>query len=341
MTISLTYKEFSEFFQEADEEELLFDPSDELDITKKYDGRLLQGWVRSIQLRGGMRLKIEKARNSDRLRITDYQFGAPLRWHFFLSGRQQINYVPSHKEGSFSLSMGRYIVSGPGLEGHCISDCSDAEPFLELRLKIRPGVLHSFIGDSQGELPKVFEHLIRLPLDFDRYKRVGKTSPLANTVLQQILQCPYQGLTKRMYLESKATELMALMLEEEAAIQQGDFKAALIQPDQLDRIHYAKEILLKNLSNPPSLMELARQVGMCDYNLKRGFREVFDTTVFGYLRDRRLEKAQQLLLEQQMKVSSVARAVGYDSPTSFTTAFKRKFGMSPKAYQLSMGKGHK
>ena len=85
-------------------------------------------------------------------------------------------------------------------------------------------------------------------------------------------------------------------------------------------------------------MELARQVGMCDYNLKRGFKEAFGTTVFGYLRDRRLEKAQQLLLEQKMTVASVARAVGYDSPTSFTTAFKRKFGVGPKAYQISARK---
>ena len=128
------------------------------------------------------------------------------------------------------------------------------------------------------------------------------------------------------------------MLEEEAAVQQGDLKAALLQPDQLNRVYYAQEILLKSLSNPPSLMELARQVGMCDYNLKRGFKEAFGTTVFGYLRDRRLEKAQQLLLEQEMTVASVAQTVGYDSHASFTTAFKRKFGVSPKAYQISVRK---
>ena len=76
-------------------------------------------------------------------------------------------------------------------------------------------------------------------------------------------------------------------------------------------------------------------VGMCDYNLKRGFKEVFNTTVFGYLRDRRLERAQQLLLEPWMSVAEAARTVGYDSHASFTTAFKRKYGISPKAYQVS------
>ena len=85
-------------------------------------------------------------------------------------------------------------------------------------------------------------------------------------------------------------------------------------------------------------MELARQVGMCDYNLKRGFKEVLNTTVFGYLRDRRMERARQLLLEPWMTVAEAARTVGYDSHASFTTAFKKKYGTSPKAYQMSAKK---
>ncbi|MDB9527379.1 AraC family transcriptional regulator [Oscillatoria sp. CS-180] len=141
-----------------------------------------------------------------------------------------------------------------------------------------------------------------------------------------------------MYLESKAIELLALLMEEETEIHQDDAQTALLDLDYRDRIHYAQEILLKNLTDPPSLMELAQQIGMCDYNLKRGFKEVFDSTVFDYLRDRRMEKAQQLLLDGQLKIATVARAVGYDSPTSFNAAFKRKFGMSPKVYQLSVRK---
>ena len=72
--------------------------------------------------------------------------------------------------------------------------------------------------------------------------------------------------------------------------------------------------------------------------LRQGFREVFNTTVFGYLRDRRLERAQQLLLEPWVTVAETARVVGYASRTSFATAFKQKYGVSPKAYQMSARK---
>ena len=141
-----------------------------------------------------------------------------------------------------------------------------------------------------------------------------------------------------MYLESKAIELLALLIEEEADIHQDKAQADLASLDNRDRIQYAQEILMNNLTNPPSLMELALQVGMCDYNLNRGFKEVLNTTVFGYLRDRRMERAQQFLLDGQLKVATVAHAVGYNSPTSFNAAFKQKYGMSPKAYQLSVRK---
>ncbi len=309
MTISLTYQEYWELFQEVDKKELQLDVLDEKDITLKHIGRPIQGLARKIQLREGILLWIEETQYQERLLLNYPEFKLGLRFHFVLSGKMQRIYSSAHKETSFFLNGGRHMLWGSGLHNHQIEDFANAESLLEVTLCIQPEVLHSFVSDSSGELPQVFHHLVE-PFDRQCYRRGGETPTMVNTLLQQIIQCPYQGLTKRMYLEGKITEIIALMLEEEAAVQQGEFKTCLLQPDQLERIQYAKEILLQNLSNPPSLMELARQVGMCDYNLKRGFKEVFGTTVFGYLRDRRLEKAQQLLLEQNMTVASVARAGG-------------------------------
>ena len=337
MAISLTSQEYFELFREADKEELHFDPLDELDITKKQNGRIAQGWRRYVQLREGMLLWIGREQNHEQLLLNSIYREESLHWHFFVSGKQQFTFGSSPKQTCLSLDAGRYVVFGNGITDRLIEDCSDLDPFFEVEITVQPVVLCSFISDSSGELPKTFNHLIGKS-DRECYKRAGETSPMVTAILQQIIQCPYQGMTKRMYLEGKATELMALMLEEEAAVQQGEFKTSLLQPDQLERVHYAKEILLKNLSNPPSLMELARQVGMCDYNLKRVFKEVFGTTVFAYLRDRRLERASALLLEPNMTVASIARAVGYHSRTSFATAFKRKYGVSPKAYQISARK---
>ncbi|VEP17253.1 Regulatory protein PchR (fragment) [Hyella patelloides LEGE 07179] len=147
-------------------------------------------------------------------------------------------------------------------------------------------------------------------------------------VVQQILNCPYQGLTRRLYLESKAIELIALRLDPsfDKKFPDGILK---LRSDDVDRLQHAKDILLKDLENPPSLLKLAQQVGLNDYKLKRGFKQLFGTTVFGYLHDYRMQQAYQLLEVEELNITEVSLQVGYNSLSSFNRAFKKKFGINP------------
>lgn len=337
MTISLTQREYVEQFQEADKEELRPDPLDRQDIIWKSNGELSKGSVRTIYLREGIRLWIERSQSRDSLAIGFPEHKSKLRWRFYLSGTYLGIDCSHHQQISFPVVAGRHLLWGSGLSSPFLEESSHTDPFFEVCIDIQPEMLRSFVSDPSGELPKVFKHLVR-PGESECYKRVGETPPMVTTLLQQMIQCRKQGVSKRMILEGITTQIVGLMLEEEAEVQEGEFKTSLLQPDLLDRIYYSKEILLKNLKKSPSLGELAQQAGTCEYNLKLGFKEVFGTTVYGYLRDRRLEKAQQLLLDGQMSVAAVARAVGYKSRSSFYTVFKEKYGVSPKAYQISARK---
>ncbi|MEM8674691.1 MAG: helix-turn-helix transcriptional regulator [Cyanobacteria bacterium P01_G01_bin.67] len=71
-----------------------------------------------------------------------------------------------------------------------------------------------------------------------------------------------------------------------------------------------------------------------DCTLKRGFREVFGTTAFGYLHNYRLEQARQLLQEHHLKISEIAHKIGFASRTSLSRGFRQKYGVSPKQYQM-------
>ncbi len=108
-----------------------------------------------------------------------------------------------------------------------------------------------------------------------------------------------------------------------------------LKPDDVDRIYQARDILLQCLDNPPSLIELARQVGLNDCTLKRGFRQVFGTTAFGYLHNYRLEQARQLLEERRLNISEIAQAIGFANRSHFASAFRKKFGITPKKYSSS------
>lgn len=157
------------------------------------------------------------------------------------------------------------------------------------------------------------------------------TTPRMHLVLEQLATCSLQGIARNIYLAGKALELLGLQLE--AIITPQASLPACLHPTDVEQIHKARYILIQNYLNPPSLMELARQVGINDRKLKQGFRDVFGTSVFNYLYQYRMDKARQLLTSGQWNVTETAHAVGYASRTAFVAAFTKQFKVSPNTYR--------
>jgi len=257
--------------------------------------------------------------------LDDSEFGLS----FFLSGKVRIERHGLTDETDESV--GKYY-------SQCNCDIKETEwwkageKFLRIYLKIEPQEFFSnFIEEDLEQIP-IFLRQALIGGKVQPYYHQGKITGQMRRVLHQILQCPHQGLMKRMYLESKAVELITLHFQQFQEQEVHDCSLTAKSLSDIDKIYQAKEILLGNLENPPSLMELARQVGLNDFKLKRGFRQVFGTSAFKYLHDYRLEKARQLLVSGEMKVEEVAFRVGFDSRSYFALAFRKKFGLNPKQY---------
>jgi AraC-like DNA-binding protein len=322
MTISLSEQ------ANADLEEKMYiqaeypDPEDKMDCILHQPDWLAEGYCRDITLREGLELFVENSRLRDRLEVTCPENEDCIYYHFHLSGE--------HQDRLTEVSNLEYALYGAGLVPRQKFIGSDRYPLLEVHIRMQPEVLLSFIGKDK-ELRPELRHLIRQPHQ-QYYTRVGTTSPAMQRVLWQILRCPYQGITKRMYLEVKALEVVALVLEDEKEMQQGRQSLQTFKPDYIDRIYRAREILLQNLHQPLSLTDLAQQVQLNDYSLKRGFRQVFSKTVFGYLHDYRMKQASQLLMSGEMKVNEVMQMVGFCDRKYFAAAFRKKFGVNPRDY---------
>ena len=158
------------------------------------------------------------------------------------------------------------------------------------------------------------------------------------TILFQIFNCPHQGIVKKIYLESKAMELIACKLEQ--VIREGPLSPPVyrLAPGEKDRILMARDLLITRLQFPPSLQNLARQVGMSHPRLNRGFRRVFGCTVFKYLRRERLIYARMLMEENRLNLTQVAFEAGFCSSSHFAAAFSRQFGVRPSDYCGFIGK---
>ena len=155
----------------------------------------------------------------------------------------------------------------------------------------------------------------------------GKIDPLMKNIIQQILQSPFKGSVKRVYMESKVLELLASQL---SCFENLENRCDCNQPSHdREKLYYAKKLLESRLENPPTIYELSRLVGLNEFKLKKGFKAMFGNTVFGYLTEYRLAFARQFLLDTDQPIVNISDMIGYGHQQHFSTAFKRKYGISP------------
>jgi AraC-like DNA-binding protein len=144
----------------------------------------------------------------------------------------------------------------------------------------------------------------------------------------------YQGSadSKKLYLYSRTLELLWLQQENYSRAQQPRALHVKTEYDK-ERIVFARDYLLTHMDAPPTLIKLAAIAGINEFKLKRGFKEIFNQTVFGYLSDVRLEMARRALREKKKTVTQIAFELGYASLQHFSKAFKEKFGVPPVKYE--------
>ncbi|MBW4552729.1 MAG: AraC family transcriptional regulator [Aphanocapsa sp. GSE-SYN-MK-11-07L] len=328
MTISISPAAHKQLFAEMSSVELTChpDPLDLQDFMGDFPSDLGKGVWRTITLRDGLQLQLGNLHLHDRYLSAELEGGCDwLELHLHLSG--------FHTYGDGGIGAGQYGLFGSGLCPAMPMDVCDREAFWEVIVGIRVDALRSFIGDGNGELPPALQPWVR-SVDQLYYCRYDAATPAMQLAARQLLRCGFQGLPKRMFLEGKALELLGLVAAAETDRYDGDRSTPsrpYLPNDLTDRIHQARDILRQRLDNPPGLAELSRLVGLNDCTLKQGFRQVFSTTVFGYLHDYRMEQARQLLSTGEMKVIEAAKAVGFVDRSYFAAAFRKKFGYNPSA----------
>jgi len=150
--------------------------------------------------------------------------------------------------------------------------------------------------------------------------------------IKDILQCPYTGGLKQLFLLSKVIEILVLQGEAHYFAHDPSPKQSQKTKD-LEKIFYARQYLFEHMDHPPSLRELSKIVGLNEYKLKKEYKAIFKTTLFAHLTAFRLELAKEKLLNTQQGVSEMAFELGYSSPQHFSNAFKKQFGKSPRAFR--------
>lgn len=168
-----------------------------------------------------------------------------------------------------------------------------------------------------------------------KYYAEEEISPSMSIVLNQIFNNTINSSIKHLYLKGKTYELLSLFFNknEDANVENCPF---LSDEDDLLKIKRAKDLIIQRMAEPPTLQDLADEVGLNIKKLKLGFKQVYGDTVFGFLFDYKMEYARKLLDQGDYNVTEVGLKIGYSTASHFIAGFKKKYGTTPKKYLMSI-----
>ncbi|MCT4584694.1 MAG: AraC family transcriptional regulator [Peptostreptococcaceae bacterium] len=136
-----------------------------------------------------------------------------------------------------------------------------------------------------------------------------------------------------MFLMSKIYEIFRILFSE---IKIKSNKKEFLKnytKDDIKRLYKAKWIIENNLKQPPSINDLSKEICLNTFKLKVGFKDLFDETIYGYLRLLRIKKSKKLLLETEFSIEEIGLQVGYKTMSGFNNMFKKYIDLTPLKYR--------
>jgi AraC family transcriptional regulator len=188
---------------------------------------------------------------------------------------------------------------------------------------------------SQFARPRKLESTVSDELlDFRHTTSFSKTLSLCGRtrlVLETLLNHNYTDSLENIFVNAQSQMLLLYSLEcmvGEKEVESFQCKFLANEADR-EKIVQAREILLQHIGEPLTIKELSRKVAINECYLKKGFKEMFGTTIFDFYQGQRMEHARYLLYEKGLSVTEVSVMLGYSSISHFSTAFKKHTGLKP------------
>ncbi|SCY78608.1 helix-turn-helix transcriptional regulator [Desulfoluna spongiiphila] len=150
----------------------------------------------------------------------------------------------------------------------------------------------------------------------------------AISTLRDLVASPITTPWDWMRVEAKALEIISTCIFHYDR-EPEDSSEIPLSPEDQKKITDARDLLIHRMDTPPTIAEMAKAVGVNAFKLKKGFKQLYGTTLFAYLRSRRLDRAYELIRSGEMNVTEAAFEVGYANPSAFTSAFRKAYGTNP------------
>lgn len=170
-------------------------------------------------------------------------------------------------------------------------------------------------------------------LNFKHTTSFSRIMPLCRKtkmVLEALLNHSYTDSLENIYINAQTQMLLLYSMECMTGDSLDNFTNKFLANEaDREKIRNAREILLQHISEPLTIKALSRKVAINECYLKKGFKEMYGTTIFDFFQSQRMEHAKYLLYEKGLSVTDVSSLLGYSSISHFSTAFKKHTGLKP------------
>jgi len=170
-------------------------------------------------------------------------------------------------------------------------------------------------------------------LNFKHTSSFSRMKPLCRKtkmVLEALLNHSYSDSLENIYINAQTQMLLLYSMECMIGSTEVSFTSKFLANEaDREKIAKAREILLLHISEPLTIKALSRKVAINECYLKKGFKEMYGTTIFDFFQSQRMEHAKYLLYEKRVSVTDVSSLLGYSSISHFSTAFKKHTGLKP------------
>ncbi|MEZ0497348.1 helix-turn-helix transcriptional regulator [Sphingomonas sp. IW22] len=237
-----------------------------------------------------------------------------------LHGRNGELAVEGGEAVSSSLEQSQIVGLGEARKG--MRKLFPGDRYVRAGLIVRPSFLEHHGGAVAGNDLDLVDRLMSPGVHCRALRRCEIMIHLAKA----LVETPYTGSLGTLFRESTTTQMLfqalRLLRADEGCYRQ-------LGKRHYDAVLHAQSLLDAALNAPPGTMALARQVGLNRNALQAGFKAVFGTTIFGYVREQRLRMARILIRDHGLGAAEAGYRVGFRSAAAFSVAFRRAFGHPP------------
>jgi len=257
----------------------------------------------------------------DRDITLDYDLGEIFYINVILEGNYELNSRSNIKttQGAKGLTITSFMNQDKGIQK------KSKKPFKSIGIAIKGDFLKKHLFSKLEDT----KNIKNLPVTYFKNETTNiKTQVCANELFY--MQNQEDDSLSDIYRESKVLEIIYNEFNDILNMQKKPNHGIKLDEYDKEALNKAKDLLINNLQNPPSIGELSKSICLNEFKLKKGFKEKFNITPYKFLEQCRMEKAKYLLENEDININEVAEFVGYKYPSNFSKVFKQYFNINPK-----------